>query len=216
MPFTPGFLHAGVRVRPPWHRNCSYPGTTDGHQCDAGGGSNAVAVRSRGLCIGHTSPECERGGGSNPVAVLWAYVLLPRVETMPILLVVDDEPLHPLRDRQSLPFPDPVCSVGPYRQEGLELMRQMGPDALILDVRLSDMSGMEVFNQARQIDPQLPVIMITAFATTETTIEAMKRVRSIIYSSRWICRNCGRWCARPWTCAGCGRCGRHARRQAGR
>src|SRR5262249_22922 len=40
---------------------------------------------------------------------------------------------------------------------------------------LSDLSGLEVFDRIRQIDPRLPMIIITAFATTETAIEAMKR-----------------------------------------
>src|SRR5262249_57276904 len=60
-------------------------------------------------------------------------------------------------------------------REGIELVERRRPDAVILDVRLSDMSGLEVFDQIRQIDPRLPVIIITAFATTETAIEAMKR-----------------------------------------
>ena len=34
---------------------------------------------------------------------------------------------------------------------------------MILDVRLSDMSGLEVFDEIRQIDPRLPVIIITAY-----------------------------------------------------
>src|SRR4051812_47264010 len=37
------------------------------------------------------------------------------------------------------------------------------------------MSGLEAFDQMRRIAPQLPVILITAFSTTDTAIEAMKR-----------------------------------------
>ena len=47
--------------------------------------------------------------------------------------------------------------------------------AVILDVRLPDMSGLDAFDEIRRIDPRLPVIVITAFAATETAIEAMKR-----------------------------------------
>src|SRR5262249_49872180 len=43
------------------------------------------------------------------------------------------------------------------------------------DVRLTDMSGLDAFDQMRRLDPHLPVIVITAFAATETAIEAMKR-----------------------------------------
>ena len=49
------------------------------------------------------------------------------------------------------------------------------PDGVMLDVRLPDMSGLDAFNKIRHIDARLPVIFITAFSTTETAIEAMKR-----------------------------------------
>ena len=54
-------------------------------------------------------------------------------------------------------------------------MRQQSPDVVILDVRLPDMSGLDAFHEIHEIDPRLPVIIITAFTTTETAIEAMKR-----------------------------------------
>lgn len=48
-------------------------------------------------------------------------------------------------------------------------------DAVILDVRLPDMSGFEVFARLRELDPSLPVIIVTAQATTDNAIDAMKR-----------------------------------------
>jgi nitrogen regulation protein NR(I) len=58
--------------------------------------------------------------------------------------------------------------------DGIELVRRESPDAVILDVRLPDMSGLEAYRRIRQIDARLPVIIITAHGTTETAIEAMK------------------------------------------
>ena len=60
-------------------------------------------------------------------------------------------------------------------RQGIELVRTQPPDAVILDVRLPDMSGLDAFDEIRRIDARLPVIIITAFTTTETAIEAMKR-----------------------------------------
>jgi DNA-binding NtrC family response regulator len=60
-------------------------------------------------------------------------------------------------------------------RQGIELARDFRPDVVILDMRLGDISGMEVFDQLRELDPRLPVIIITAYAATETAIEAMKR-----------------------------------------
>jgi two-component system nitrogen regulation response regulator GlnG len=94
---------------------------------------------------------------------------------MPTLLVVDDEPNVLYSLAKSLGSDTlRVVTVATARQ-GLELVRSEPPDAVILDVRLGDMSGLEAFDRIRAIDPRLPVIIITAYATTETAIEAMKR-----------------------------------------
>jgi two-component system nitrogen regulation response regulator GlnG len=59
--------------------------------------------------------------------------------------------------------------------QGLTLVREFRPDVVMLDVHLGDMSGMDVFDQIRQFDARLPVILITAYGATETAIEVMKR-----------------------------------------
>jgi two-component system nitrogen regulation response regulator GlnG len=94
---------------------------------------------------------------------------------MPSLLVVDDEPNVLYSLVKSLHSEDLEVLTAGTGREGLELVQRRRPDAVILDVRLSDMSGLEVFDRARQIDPRLPIILITAFATTDNAIEAMKR-----------------------------------------
>jgi two-component system nitrogen regulation response regulator GlnG len=94
---------------------------------------------------------------------------------MPRLLVVDDEAniLYAIQKQfQSETLNVAVAQTG---RQGLDLVRDFQPDAVLLDVRLHDMSGMEVFDQIRQLHPRLPVILVTAFGGTETAIEAMKR-----------------------------------------
>ena len=48
------------------------------------------------------------------------------------------------------------------------------PDLVIMDVRMPGMSGLEAFRAMHEIEPKLPVIIMTAFGTTETAIEATK------------------------------------------
>jgi two-component system nitrogen regulation response regulator GlnG len=96
-------------------------------------------------------------------------------ETMASLLVVDDEPnvLYSLKkglENESLG----VITAG-TAEEGIRLVESHKPDAVILDVRLPDMSGLDAFDHIRQLDPRLPVIVVTAYATTEIAIDAMKR-----------------------------------------
>jgi nitrogen regulation protein NR(I) len=94
---------------------------------------------------------------------------------MPKLLVVDDEPNVLYSIEKGLQSEGLEVVAAQTGRQGVELVEQLRPDAMILDVRLSDMSGLEAFDQIRQIAPRLPVIIITAYASTETAIEAMKR-----------------------------------------
>jgi two-component system nitrogen regulation response regulator GlnG len=94
---------------------------------------------------------------------------------MPRLLVIDDEPNVLYSLEKSLRSETLEVLTALTGKEGIELAQRERPDAALLDVRLSDMFGLEVFDQLRRIDPRLPIIVITAYATTETAIEAMKR-----------------------------------------
>jgi two-component system nitrogen regulation response regulator GlnG len=91
------------------------------------------------------------------------------------LLVVDDESNLLYSFQKWLQSDTLEVAVAQTGRQGLELARQLRPDAVILDVRLADMSGLDVFDRIREFDARLPVIIITAYAATETAIEAMKR-----------------------------------------
>jgi len=94
-------------------------------------------------------------------------------EAGPIIVIDDDETLrracHAALGRcgyQVETFPD-----GP---SGLKRMAEVGAGLLIVDFRMPGMSGTEVIQQARRIDPYVVPIMITGFATVSTAVEAMK------------------------------------------
>jgi len=59
--------------------------------------------------------------------------------------------------------------------EGLELARNNAFDAAIVDVMMPGMDGIAVLDELKRLDDDLPVLMITAFASVETAISAMKR-----------------------------------------
>lgn len=115
---------------------------------------------------------------------------------MPTLLIVDDEPnvLYSLEKALKSDILQVVTAA--RAKQAIELVSQIHPDAVLLDVRLPDMSGLDAFDQIQQIDPRLPVIIITAHATTENAIEAMKRVRMTTWSSPLTYTNCGRLSAK--------------------
>ena len=94
---------------------------------------------------------------------------------MPTLLIVDDERNVLYSLEKCLRADDLRIISAQTAKAGVDAVRSQQPDVVICDVRLPDMSGLDAFQQMREIDPRLPVIIITAHATTETAIEAMKR-----------------------------------------
>src|SRR5829696_37924 len=59
--------------------------------------------------------------------------------------------------------------------EGLELARTVSFDAAIVDMMMPGMDGITALEEIKKIDDDLPVLMITAFASVENAISAMKR-----------------------------------------
>src|SRR6266540_243420 len=59
--------------------------------------------------------------------------------------------------------------------EGLELAKSLPFDAAIVDVMMPGIDGITTLDELKKIDDDLPVLMITAFASVETAISAMKR-----------------------------------------
>jgi len=59
--------------------------------------------------------------------------------------------------------------------EGLELAKSRPFDAAIVDVMMPGIDGITTLDELKKIDDDLPVLMITAFASVETAISAMKR-----------------------------------------
>tara|TARA_R110002049_G_scaffold72490_7_gene187483 strand:- start:27248 stop:28723 length:1476 start_codon:yes stop_codon:yes gene_type:complete len=91
------------------------------------------------------------------------------------LLIIDDEPNLLYSLKKSLESESLEVSTAATAEHGIAAVRADPPDAIILDVRLPDMSGLDTFNIIHEIDSRIPVIIITAYSTTETAIEAMKR-----------------------------------------
>lgn len=59
--------------------------------------------------------------------------------------------------------------------EGLEAARRLQPAAVLLDLRLPDMSGLDVLDRLRQDQPELPVVMISAHGDTRAAVQAVKK-----------------------------------------
>jgi nitrogen regulation protein NR(I) len=96
--------------------------------------------------------------------------------TMSHLLLVDDDPALILDQIEHVFAPRGVeITVAETGREGLRQFEQLHPDVVLLDVRLPDLSGLEVFQQIHKTDARTPVVFITATTTAETAIEAVKQ-----------------------------------------
>lgn len=93
---------------------------------------------------------------------------------MGTILIVDDDPQLRQSFEKLLSGEGHKVRTAPSGEVGLSLVGRDTPDLVIMDVRLPGMSGLETFLAMRRIEPKLPVIIMTAFGTTETAIEATK------------------------------------------
>jgi len=93
----------------------------------------------------------------------------------PLVLIIDDE--ESMRDSCSQ-----ILLKGRYRVEtapdgttGLQKIRDLRPDAVIVDLKMPGISGFEVLENLRLIDPRIMAIVVTGYATVESAVEAMKK-----------------------------------------
>jgi nitrogen regulation protein NR(I) len=90
------------------------------------------------------------------------------------LLIIDDEVDIQRSFRRLLEGQDIEVHTAGSGEEALVILPRLSPDLVIMDVRMGGMSGLETLRRIREADARLPVIMMTAYGTTQTAIEAMK------------------------------------------
>jgi two-component system nitrogen regulation response regulator GlnG len=95
---------------------------------------------------------------------------------MPHLLLIDDDPELIFRQvRQAFPASSYRVEVARTGTEGLARAAADPPDVILLDLRLPDVSGLEVYRQICKIDARIPVIFVTLTQSADAAIEAMQQ-----------------------------------------
>src|SRR5829696_8226518 len=90
------------------------------------------------------------------------------------LLLIDDEADVQYSFRRIFDSPEIEIETASSGEEGLRIIPRFKPDLVKMDVRMTGMTGLETLRRMRQTDAKLPVIIMTAYGTTQTAIEAMK------------------------------------------
>lgn len=91
------------------------------------------------------------------------------------ILVVDDDRQMRLDLAEILAMEGYDVDSAGSGEEALELIKETDYDIVLSDLKMPGMSGMELLAHIRKLKLETRVIMITAFATIESAVEAMKR-----------------------------------------
>ncbi len=95
------------------------------------------------------------------------------LKTPTILIIDDDEEIRYSLGRVLGARQYNIVEAG-SGEEGIALAKKGAPDLVFLDIRMGGMSGIETLQHLRSSHPQLLVVLMTAFGTAQTAIEAMK------------------------------------------
>src|SRR5437868_9109597 len=90
------------------------------------------------------------------------------------LLLIDDEADVQYSFQRIFNSPEIELTTASSGEEGLKIIPKLKPDLVVMDVRMGGITGLETLRRIRQIDSRLLVILMTAYGTTQTAIEAMK------------------------------------------
>src|SRR5438445_7246186 len=90
-----------------------------------------------------------------------------------VVLVVDDDAavrdaLHLTLDREY------AVMDAPHGRAALSMVRSERVDLILLDILMPEIDGLEILQELKALEPDLPVIMMTAVKTVRTTVAAMK------------------------------------------
>jgi DNA-binding NtrC family response regulator len=92
-----------------------------------------------------------------------------------LLLIDDDTDVIPEQVKRAFGSSAHRVTVATSGDAGIEVVRRHSPDVVLLDLRLPDRSGLDVFEEIRAFDARIPVIFITVARTSDMAIEAIKR-----------------------------------------
>jgi len=90
------------------------------------------------------------------------------------ILIVDDDAQLRISFEKILTAEGHKVRMSATGEGGLEIVKTEPPDLVVMDVRLPGMDGLTTFKAIHNIDSKLPVIIMTAYGTTDTAIEATK------------------------------------------
>jgi DNA-binding NtrC family response regulator len=90
------------------------------------------------------------------------------------VLIVDDSEIIRLSLKELLEHNGFSSMEALSGRQSIELFKKEPPVAVLLDLKMPDMDGIETMQELKKIDPDIPIIIITAYGDIETAVEAIK------------------------------------------
>jgi len=94
---------------------------------------------------------------------------------MATILIIDDEASIRRTLREILEFEKYQVMEAPDGFSAIELFKKQTIDVVLLDIKMPKMDGLEVLDFLQEINPEVPVIMISGHGTIDTAVEAVKK-----------------------------------------
>jgi DNA-binding NtrC family response regulator len=93
----------------------------------------------------------------------------------PKLLIIDDEAEFASTLRRRLQLRNFEVEDAHSGGEGLDVLPDVQPDIVILDLKMADMSGLTVLEKIKEYDPAIEVIMLTGHGSVSAGVEAKNK-----------------------------------------
>ncbi len=90
------------------------------------------------------------------------------------ILIVDDETNLRITFAAALEMMDHQILEAENGKKAIEMAKQHSPDIIFMDVRMPQMNGVEAFKEIKKINPDIKVIMMTAYAVEDLLEEAVR------------------------------------------
>ena len=90
------------------------------------------------------------------------------------ILIVDDDPAHCRMLEAVLGSEKYETRCAPDGQSAVEAVAKRFYDLILMDIRMNRVGGMEALRKIKEISPDIPIVMMTAYASIDTAVKAMK------------------------------------------
>jgi two-component system sensor histidine kinase/response regulator len=100
---------------------------------------------------------------------------MKNMNSLPKIIIIDDEEVVLDSCTQILEGSNYDVTVTQNGEMGLNLVKEIHPDLVFIDLKMPGLSGIQVLEEIKALDPTIVTAVITGFATIDSAVEAMKR-----------------------------------------